>query len=207
MRMTNYLTAKEIYFLADYIDIEEFIDIPYELPTQETLSILIQKGILDKKGQVCTNTVGYVELLRIYHNASAYIRFQEYLFAICKDGKLTICKVIEEEEERLYGIVLGDVMMMLRLMFTHPILSYQLAKWNKEVPKELRACNLVIELFGEDYRYLGDLKIEYDGKQWYTLDDDLKRNKCLAEEPEVLKWLLERLPIDYKSYISKQRGG
>ena len=201
MSMTNYLTAKEIYFLADYIDVEQFMGIPYESPTQETLSMLIQKDILDKKGQVCVNTVGYVELLRMYHDASAYIRFQEYLFAICKDGKLTICKMIEEEEERLYGIVLGDVMTMLRLMFTHPILSYQLAKWEKKTPQELPACNLVVELFDENYKYLDELKVEYDGKQWYMLDDDLEKYKCLEEEPEVFKWLLENLPIDYKSYV------
>ena len=203
----KYLTAKEVYYLAEYIDVEEFMGIPYESPDQETMSILIQKGILGKKGQVCTQTVGYVELLRMYQDAHAYIHFQEYIFAICKDGKLTICKIMDGKEERLYGIVLGDIMTMLRLMLTHPILSYELAKRNKQTPKELRACNLVIELFDKDFQCLDEYSIEYDGEHWYGLDDDLQRVSYLDKEPEACKWLLERLPIDYKRMIQKKGKG
>ena len=199
----SWLTADELFYLGEFQDIDVIYGIPYREPTEKTQSNLVKKGILDTKGNVNHLTVGYVELLKRYMKAKKYLHINQFIFGIEEDGVcIALMNRMANKGEFDYEILLADVILLVQIALTHPIIEKSAIKHyeNSETEKGIELSStedvnsrLLIEHFDEEFNLVDELFIGMKKGKYYSLNEELGYEEEIAEV-DSMKWLIERIP-------------
>ncbi|MFV0394478.1 MAG: DUF5081 family protein [Coprobacillaceae bacterium] len=203
------MTASELYFLAEYIDMDDIFGVLLEQEDSNTMLSLVEKRILGKKGNLTDFTIMHIKLIEKYNQSYRYFAFQNYIFGVQEDG---LCIVLEHNERTdTYQIKIGDLFQLLVVATKHPriredvvtLLQQQFPERKTEgnMPRE-RKSTLIMELFDNKGNSLQKKYVGYKNRKYYALDKEMYWKEEIEKE-NYIEWIISCFPNQIEQVVEK----
>lgn len=199
MNIHELFSKDEMLLLGQYANINRIEGVPFSDFELGVAKLgLINKGLLNKNGELQENLIVYVEILKRYCKAKKYFAVQDYFFALEEDDSCIILKFFEQDN--LYSFSLGNYGALLGILAQHPLIQRNIIDLiNENFPEEIQErneipkCYLLMELIDNSGKVLKYKYIFYEEEKHYYIN--LSGNVASkVEDNNYLRMVLSWLP-------------